>query len=1623
MFKLNKHKSSKGGEKFDFQFSDFQAIKVPKGWDKLFVSLVSLETGKTIVKSGKTSVRNGICRWTETFHESVSISQEKGDTKELQGCLFRFLVAMGSSRSGILGEITINLSDYASSRTSVPLSLPLKKCNYGTSLQFKIQCLTPKTKYRNAQSEQTNIHVEYGNNDMEISSDASDGAFSRSGASVSANHLQSTSTSQTGLSRDPSLSASDSRHSFDSVEVSSGNDMFSPQNNKLGPVTNLIVRQDSIDSQNSGPSRSFRVTDDDNRSNHSCVPSLAAESFSSYTFQQEERNSNAFVSPPLLNADSSKGLLEDSKVTIEELRKEARMWERSAKTSTIDVDDLKKEMPEQSRSLAALSMELSASQQECNGLKQEIEHLKSSLAESLKKNDATADLRLQAADMDELKKEMEEEIRFQKESNANLTEQLQKTQESNIELLSILQELETIIETQKIEIENLSSQNLKLHVSENQCLPANTQISSNINAESTKVVQPTQDTDEHSSEDIHNLKLELQQLQETQEELKQFIQLLEKSVEEKDGEIERERNLRTQALLDSESNWRLQVAAKEEEIMKLEASLSAAVKYQENKNLEGESEDETDLAREINALRRKVDDLEKECNELTEENLELLLKLKQQNNLLPPVALVGSSCGSHDDNSSCTYGTEVRQLRDQLEKLQLELRSKETLVDHAATFMQSQVQCADYEQKCRELEIELQSYKENAVHLEDELQKFHAGVKEQQIEIEALQQRIEQYEATETKNGDLQLLLSNVNCALSPPNNLSDILLQMRELLDHTLKLTKRHGYSFNFTLDFNSICCFHNLALTCNEPLTCEEQLRVILDSLSKTNECFEGKCDRCRGMFKYAKEDTRDEDHLQEPGSLNHENVISNQGLGKADQVIQPDLGHELAKEASEIKALNSDKWRMEEEIDVLQKQINTLEDQMASIRNENVLLQENIQSLEREKISSSKSLEELKKEIMMLSSSVESQISENKVLERLSSELGKGKEDLEQQLSDLEKENMQLSERISALEAQLRYLTDEKETCLLELRHSESQSMKLRDEINRLEIEIETQKVDVSQKVQDMRNRWLETLEECEYLKKANPKLQSTAENLIEECNSLQKFNGELRRQNMELHTRCTVLESQLRDTQGKFAECSEKIEALEADFLMIVEEVSLKEKSLNSELESLIIEDREHREKVMQENISLNDMYLQKVVEAENLQRELAHLIDQISVSHNERESVASQAILEVSVLRADKAKLEAALQELTSKFALSQSKLGILEAETEAKVQQLTALRKNQDVLVANHDNLLVSLESFRSSEEKYKSVITELEINLKASKYEVLQLKEEISSLKEQLQRATLIEAEVLGLKTSLSEAKFEHERVKASFDLLCEDHKELKAEKDSLVQKISGMQKSLLELDNCQCSKIALEEKILRLEGDLAAREALCAQDAELKFELTKIKRANGELQRKVKHLELDQEECLKKVQVLQELQPKNQAMHGQMTSAGKASDLDDECIPVLSSTRDEKQPLEVPGVQNTDCLSKIQSLENELAEALDANEMYKAQLRRFLSEEQNCSDTPKTPGSDSDLYVKRQGNMSFLEVELRDLRERYFQMSLKYAEVEAQREELVLKLKSVKNRRSWFS
>ncbi|KAF9599029.1 hypothetical protein IFM89_033374 [Coptis chinensis] len=1486
MFRLHRNKSDKSGEKIDFKFSNFQILQVPKGWDKLLVSIVSVETGKTVTKSSKALARNGKCVWTESLSESIWISLDDASKKQMEPNLFKLVVSMGSARSSILGEASINLTTYISSKSPVPVSLPLKKNTQGTILQVKIQCLNPKTIVRDEQLQEAASPLEDMNadyNETDNKSDISDNSYAKSFGSSSSNHLGSALHPGEVGSRNASFSASGSRISFDSAEGSVDKTTFSPRHDFSGDLYDPIGIQDSPSLQNGGTHGAVPVGDH-SRSNQTSFNSRFTTSGSNLHSQRQElgHSPSTLAMSSLGNARSSKELLEAAEDTIEELRSEAKMWERNARKLMHDLELVRKESSGQSRHQADLDMELSAACTERDSLKKEIEQLKELLEESKTKNMASEHSISQAEGISHIQKELESEIKFQKESNTNLAVQLEKTQESNIELVSILQELEETIEKQRLEIDAISAERVNLSTEEN-C--------------------------EHGNEDMEcpNENQDIQKLVEAQKEFQATVCLLEEKLEDKNKELELEQNLR-RTLLELEADYKYKLSAREVEMMKLEAKLSDLLNTQGSNDNRCSRGIDSDLIKEIETLKEKVQELENDCNELTEENLELIFKLQESKKDLRPGGDSFSSSSSklHSMVSATGSEPEVDSLRSQIDQLKQELKNKEMLREGVSS-TDLEVQLIDLQNMIGCLEVQLHSSQDNACHLEDELRDRQVELEERRMEIISLKQELNVHREKETVT-ELQHTLPETRFEKAEAHNceeMSELFPELYKQLQLALAHVKRPWRDGSSHV--NTVCETdqnHLVSSDCTD-VTCQKlKPEDILNSLSELNELLEAKIFECETVFQHIESELRErnenvteaQEKLEGYGpkeNVSHLNHVFEDLNSKLEAKVA-DLNKDLLAKGTEVKELEASLLLKEEEIEILRHSQQELRAQVSDLQEEKAQLEENLEVVSRGSSISSKCLDDVKNDMMALTSNLDSHVSANKMLENKSSELESGKRDLELRLLELEEENVQLSERLSAMEAQLRYLTDEKEFSRLELESSKSLSMDLRDEITRLENEIEIQKVDLKHKLQEMQKRWSDAQEECEYMQRANPKLQATAESLIEECDSMQKLNGELRKQKLELHEHCTYLEAELRESRNKFSDCSKKIEILESKFFSMQEGFTAKEEILTSELNNLLHENKEHKEKLILEESLLSQMYLEKIIEVESLQREVAHLTEQISATHDEREKIASNAVREVSTLRADKAKLETSVHEAQAKVKLSETKLQTLQTESETKLQGLISAlasgRQNQELMMADYEKLQKLLDEVKASEDRFKGTVNGLELRLSTSEYGRQQLVEEISYLTVQLQKIGQLQDEIVALKNSLNEVKFEKSKMEASLQLLSGDCEELKAEKVSFVEKISSMQKAVSALEDCTRCRVALEEKLLRLQGDLSAKEALCAQDAELKNELSRIKRANSQFQRKIQCLEDEKDECLKRVQVLEkELKLKKEEEQTQSMSTSK--------------------------------------------------------------------------------------------------------------------------------------
>ncbi|KAK1388217.1 hypothetical protein POM88_016395 [Heracleum sosnowskyi] len=119
-------------------------LHVPEGWDKLFVSIISVETGKTIAKSNKASIHIGTCQWMETLSESLWNPQDDS--------------------SNDLEEILLKLGSASYITT--------QKCNYGTVLQvLKLVLNTVEAEDNSISNEIEDLKRKYLKDSCQLESD------------------------------------------------------------------------------------------------------------------------------------------------------------------------------------------------------------------------------------------------------------------------------------------------------------------------------------------------------------------------------------------------------------------------------------------------------------------------------------------------------------------------------------------------------------------------------------------------------------------------------------------------------------------------------------------------------------------------------------------------------------------------------------------------------------------------------------------------------------------------------------------------------------------------------------------------------------------------------------------------------------------------------------------------------------------------------------------------------------------------------------------------------------------------------------------------------------------------------------------------------------------------------------------------------------------------------------------------------------------------------------------------------------------------------------------------------------------------------------------------------------
>ncbi|XP_039015851.1 myosin-11-like isoform X2 [Hibiscus syriacus] len=415
MFKSARWRSDKNRTKAVFMLQ-FHATQVTQlNVQALMISVVPGDGGKPRTKLEKATVLDGNCRWENPVYETVKFARDP-KTGKINERIYHFILSTGLGKAGLLGEASIDFAAYAEAIKTSTVSLPLKNSNSKAILHVLIQRLQENADRREVEEiEGASIKSQDRNlkADERIKSDTiEDVPFSR--GSNGSDITISSSDGISGLNTPGELGMRNNNINQDPPTY------LSPMNNASVTPKPTSITSTAIYEEWSAGSDLGTGTDDSNSSQD--------------TFPRENSQHGS---------DNETGRLKNELIALS----------RQVDVSDMELQALRKRIVKESKRGQDLSREVVTLKGERDALKLECEKLKT--FEKVM-NDAKVKSRLQFESGDPwvLVEEIRQELNYEKALNSNLHLQLQKTQESNAELMLAVQDLEEMLDAKKMEVPN-----------------------------------------------------------------------------------------------------------------------------------------------------------------------------------------------------------------------------------------------------------------------------------------------------------------------------------------------------------------------------------------------------------------------------------------------------------------------------------------------------------------------------------------------------------------------------------------------------------------------------------------------------------------------------------------------------------------------------------------------------------------------------------------------------------------------------------------------------------------------------------------------------------------------------------------------------------------------------------------------------------------------------------------------------------------------------------------------------------------------------------------------------------------------------------------------------------------
>ncbi|XP_010473572.1 PREDICTED: golgin subfamily A member 6-like protein 22 [Camelina sativa] len=432
MFKSARWRNEKNRIKVVFRLK-FHATQASQfNTEGLVLSLVPGDVGKPTARSEKAIVKDGHCRWEIPVYETVKFLKD-AKTGKVNQRIYHLIVSSitpGSTRGGLVGETSIDFADYVDATKTCNVSLPLhnsnsKKALLHVSIQRQLEFDDPQrdvdeceTLRKMSQGQDLKSHLSIGDG-VETGNSVSheEGPFGKAARFAE-------------LRRRASIESDSTMSSTGSViEPNTPEEAAKPLRHPtkhLHSAKNLFEEPRVSESEWSGSSDHGGISTDD-----------STNSSNDTTARDTTRNS----------------LDEDE---VEKLKTEVAGLTRQADLSEMELQSLRKQIVKETKRSQDLLREVNSLKQERDTLKQDCERHKVSdkhQGESKMRNR----LQFEGRDPWILLEETREELDYEKDRIFNLRLQLQKTQESNSELILAVQDLEEMLEEKSKEGADLPS--------------------------------------------------------------------------------------------------------------------------------------------------------------------------------------------------------------------------------------------------------------------------------------------------------------------------------------------------------------------------------------------------------------------------------------------------------------------------------------------------------------------------------------------------------------------------------------------------------------------------------------------------------------------------------------------------------------------------------------------------------------------------------------------------------------------------------------------------------------------------------------------------------------------------------------------------------------------------------------------------------------------------------------------------------------------------------------------------------------------------------------------------------------------------------------------------------------